>query len=330
MTTLKIPADGAILSLQTETQRQFIREAGQNAIQTRDGIDWLNLERSGEKDHSLPNPVTLTFETDEPRSTIEWSASADLTDACRIETAEKTVALDCLTPGETVYWRVNGSPIRSFRVRDEVPRFVGIDGLSNIRDSGGWKTSDGRRIRYGCIYRGGEMDRHQIITEKGIGQMLHDWHIRTDLDIRGEAEGRTESPLGPSVRYLLCIPFVPYIKMFDPEGHDAMRRIFEAFADETLYPIYYHCWGGADRTGTLAYLLEALLGVSEEDRLLDFELTTLSIWGNRSRYMEEMVAFGEIFHALPGRDDPERAENFLLSCGVTPETIGRLRRNLLT
>ena len=40
--------------------------------------------------------------------------------------------------------------------------------------------------------------------------------------------------------------------------------------------IYFHCHGGADRTGTLAFLLEGLLGVSESDISKDFELTTYS------------------------------------------------------
>lgn len=38
--------------------------------------------------------------------------------------------------------------------------------------------------------------------------------------------------------------------------------------------VYIHCMVGADRTGTLAFLLEALLGVSESDLSKDFELTS--------------------------------------------------------
>ena len=39
--------------------------------------------------------------------------------------------------------------------------------------------------------------------------------------------------------------------------------------------IYFHCAGGADRTGTMAFLIEALLGVSECDMSKDYELTSL-------------------------------------------------------
>lgn len=38
--------------------------------------------------------------------------------------------------------------------------------------------------------------------------------------------------------------------------------------------MYLHCVGGADRTGTLAFLIEALVGVSESDLSKDYELTS--------------------------------------------------------
>ena len=54
----------------------------------------------------------------------------------------------------------------------------------------------------------------------------------------------------------------------------AIRCIIEWLRDGKV--VYFHCHGGADRTGTLAFLLEGLLGVSESDMSKDFELTTYS------------------------------------------------------
>ena len=48
--------------------------------------------------------------------------------------------------------------------------------------------------------------------------------------------------------------------------------------------IFFHCTIGTDRTGTLAYFLEGLLGVSEEDRLEDYELSYYFGMTNRDRY----------------------------------------------
>jgi hypothetical protein len=48
--------------------------------------------------------------------------------------------------------------------------------------------------------------------------------------------------------------------------------------------IYFHCKIGTDRTGTLAYFLEGLLGVSDEERLQDFELSYFSGLLTRHRF----------------------------------------------
>ncbi len=62
-----------------------------------------------------------------------------------------------------------------------------------------------------------------------------------------------------------------------------LRTIFSTLADESNYPVYFHCNAGADRTGTLAFLIEGLLGVSYEDTIRDFELTSFSKFGERLR-----------------------------------------------
>lgn len=50
------------------------------------------------------------------------------------------------------------------------------------------------------------------------------------------------------------------------------------------YALYFHCRIGADRTGTLAYLLEGLLGATVEERYRDYELTVFFGLRERTRY----------------------------------------------
>ena len=54
------------------------------------------------------------------------------------------------------------------------------------------------------------------------------------------------------------------------------------------FSLLFHCRIGADRTGTLAYFLEGLLGVSEEDRIEDYELTYFYGMTNRTRYHDHL------------------------------------------
>jgi len=327
MTTLQYPADGAVISPETDRQRAF-RNSSREQISP-DRIDWLNLERRGE-DFSFPAPAEFRWETDAETSCFVLSENADFCDCIVRKIPEKHLTAGSLKAGRTYYWKVNDSEVRTFTTEDTVPRRIAVDGITNVRDNGRWRTLDGRRMKQGLIYRGSEMDTHCTITGEGIRVMLDELHIHTDLDIRGEAVGRiTESPLGETVDFRL-IPVAAYADFLQEDHKPVTKKIFDLLADETAYPIYYHCWGGADRTGTIAYLLEALLGVPEEDLILDYEMTSLSVWGNRMRHSDLFAGFeGDLKKYDEDGTPQSRTEKYLLSCGITPETIAKLRKNLL-
>ena len=85
----------------------------------------------------------------------------------------------------------------------------------------------------------------------------------------------------------------------------------EFLSHEENYPIYFHCRGGADRTGSYAFVLGALLGMSLDDLILDYEITSLSIWGTRLRKHKLFVPFLEAFMALDGKTLSEKARTFM-------------------
>ncbi|MDO4627842.1 MAG: tyrosine-protein phosphatase, partial [Planctomycetia bacterium] len=221
----------------------------------------------------------------------------------------------------------------TFKTRGDMPRTILVDGIHNVRDLGGFMTASGQRVRQGCLFRGSEMNgSHGIqISEAGIRTMTEELAIRTDLDFRSRKEALeiTESPLGEGVN-LVYQPIGSYLWAFDhPESY---RTVFSLLADEKNYPIYFHCWGGADRTGTVAFFVNALLGVAEEDLFRDFEFTSFSVFGVRNRHAGDSLSISETYEKLktyPGATLAEKTENFLLSIGVTAEEIQALRRNLL-
>ena len=98
-----------------------------------------------------------------------------------------------------------------------------------------------------------------------------------------------------------------------------------------MAPVYVHCWGGADRTGCLCYLLGALLGMREEHLLLDYELTSLSIWGDRSRDSAQFQRFMAALDCFASRECPPRirAERYWLAAGITIGEMDAFRRRLL-
>ena len=196
-------------------------------------------------------------------------------------------------PNRTYYWKVVGdngeqSDSDQFHIADLPMRFLTVDGAANIRDIGGWETLEGKKVAYGKLYRGGMLNGHNNgpkLTEDGIYTMSKRLGIRMELDLRsaGDSSGQNANYFNAEAPYEM-VPLGQYDQILSSgSAKSALRQIFELLADESNYPIYYHCNAGADRTGTLTYLINGLLGVSYEDLTRDFEVTSFSVCGKRWR-----------------------------------------------
>ena len=212
----------------------------------------------------------------------------------------------------------------SFETAD-TPRMLNVDGLVNVRDFGGRKTIDGQRIKQDLLYRGSEMDgsveEAYAITADGLDIMLNDLKIKTDMDLRTKQNDTGVLPLGNDVERTFY-EMVAYEDCFTMRGENLVRKVFVQLADESNYPIYLHCTYGLDRTGTVCYLLGALLGMSEEDLETDYRLSALAL----GHLTED--AYGEFKTKLAtyeGETLQEKTENYLLSAGVTEQEIAAIR-----
>ena len=142
----------------------------------------------------------------------------------------------------------------------------------NVRDLGGWPC-DGGTVTYGLLIRGGKLaaaDRDVLVGDLGI---------QHDLDLRGREGGgsddepdMTESPLGSDVWYTRTQQYAWYALTPVATWQAYLRCVIDAVTHRE--PVYFHCTAGADRTGTLACVLEGLLGMSQSDIDKDYELTT--------------------------------------------------------
>lgn len=276
---------------------------------------------------------------------VEYSESEDFADSVfeDVVVGDNECVLYNLKKATTYYLRVvivadgeekTSDPI-SFGVRDLGPRVMKIDGIHNVRDLGGYVTPEGRTVQ-GIIYRGGALSPESYypnvgLTDAGKAYMKDTLKIKTDFDLRNAAQnnGLTTSPLtGATLEY------------YNADGYDTgianketYRKIFAALSDENRYPVYLHCTGGADRTGTVSFLLNALLGVSETDLVKDYEYTSFSIYGERnSKGGEPAYRFAELVAAIKaysGETLAEKTEKYLLSAGVTETQIYNIRAIML-
>ena len=247
--------------------------------------------------------------------------------------------------GCKVCGRRKESPIASFVTEDLAPRWIVTEGdVGNIRDLGGRIGRDGRRIRQGLIYRGqafndnsvnGEVQGRSRLTVGDIRYLTGTLGIKTDLDLRGigETADMTGSPLGKGVKHVLRYSY-KYKDLFGPEGMKTMAENFRLFCDRKNYPVYFHCIAGADRTGSLAYVLNAVLGVNRQELETDWEATFYpnipdenpdpDFWRRESHFNDGFAKYGDV-------DTPwnERIVLYLKSCGITDAEIETFRAMML-
>ncbi len=157
-------------------------------------------------------------------------------------------------------------------------RPVALQGAGNFRDLGGYKTSDGRALRPGLLYRSDALcglpgDDVQAIRALGV---------RTVIDLRSnyEEERARNSFAGlPGVTYRL-IPFAGdrpenlyalYLQVTDRMG----QQIAEALRLLLRAPLaaVFHCSAGKDRTGVLAALVLSCCGVPRAQIVADYAAT---------------------------------------------------------
>ena len=168
------------------------------------------------------------------------------------------------------------------------------------------------------------------ITPEGIATLKGDFGIRTDVELRNnqEAACMTSSVLGPEVAWV-HVPFAAYDFIDNPvRGREPFVRLFRTFLDEKSYPILFHCSGGRDRTGTLAFLLNGLLGVGEDDLCRDWEASLFSDPGT-SFSSDRIARLLRYLNGLPGRTLKERIESYARGCGISDAEIADFRAIML-
>lgn len=234
--------------------------------------------------------------------------------------------------GEKYTWCVKSGFMTSesfcFYTDATPPRLIHVEGISNVRDMGGFSTTDSKRIRQSMLYRSSEIDCHFSLTENGMRTLTDALGIRTDIDLRGVNGEPVSAPLSHCQINHFNFPLSAYGEIFKKEQMALYKKSFELLSNEEIYPALVHCQSGADRTGSWFFILGALLGIDEGELLLDYEMSSFSECGIRSRESDDFSIFLKKLH-LYGKSAKDAAEGFLTACGLSENTLLKIR-NLLT
>jgi protein-tyrosine phosphatase len=183
-------------------------------------------------------------------------------------------------------------------------RRVPLTGSVNFRDLGGYETIDGRRVRWGLVFRSDNLGR---LSDRDVA-FLQQMGIRQVCDFRTPAEAEKlpdRFPRDGGTKYL-HLPirhgeFEPanaferiqkgdiewmteefmiqgYIKNIDNFA-PVWSTLFNCLSDRSSRPMVFHCTGGKDRAGVCAALILLTLGVPEETVITDHGLTNVYIAG---------------------------------------------------
>ncbi|MCX7864914.1 MAG: tyrosine-protein phosphatase [Novosphingobium sp.] len=182
---------------------------------------------------------------------------------------------------------------------DLAERLVPLEGGVNFRDMGGYRTVDGRRVKWRHLYRSGTMHRLTPADHAHLATR----NIRTVIDLRSASEQAHEPnhwAMTSGTRYwsrcheevfgnihemaasALASPEAAMRVMEGGYRHlpfqqaEAYAELFFRLAAGEL-PLVFHCTAGKDRTGGAAALVLAALGVPRETIIADFTMTERAI-----------------------------------------------------
>ena len=196
----------------------------------------------------------------------------------------------------------------------------------NVRDLGGW-ACDGGTVKYGKLFRGG------YVTSADRAVLVEQLGIQHELDLRGASEGGlTASPLGGDVRYTCAAAYAWYSLTPADAWKANLRCVFDAVTHNE--PVYFHCAAGADRTGTLACVLEGLLGMSQSDIDKDYELTTFYSGSDtdanaRRRNEAEWSGLISALNSKSGSTFRDKCVTFAAELGFTADEINAFRAAMI-
>ena len=196
-------------------------------------------------------------------------------------------------------------------------RRVPLEGSVNFRDLGGYRTLDGRRLRWGQVFRSDNLGR---LTDRDI-KILRRMGIRQVCDFRTPAEVKKMPDRFPETNEGAYVHLPIKHGEYDPANtferikngdvdwlteefmiRGYLRNVdrftslwstfFRLMVAPRNRPLVFHCTGGKDRAGVCAALILLTLGVAEETVIEDHGLSNMYITDVLKRIYAQIKSYG--------------------------------------
>ena len=218
----------------------------------------------------------------------EFNETSNKKESLATYTTIKNEAIYNMIPGKTYYWEDKDDSNVHGYVKAIGKRRTIESNVRNVRDLGGLEAdidNDGiidGTIKYGRIFRGAKLSSNTSDVSE-----LQKLGITEEVDLRGSSgDAKFSDYKGRAITNYLIYP----------DTYNANYKVFRQALIDTMQDIingkniYIHCAIGTDRTGTMSYFIEGLLGVSEEDRVEDYEISYFTGLLNRHRFHDNLAS----------------------------------------
>ena len=334
-----------VVDIHTALQKTFLEYQGDYSTMDPD------LYPSGDQLLSDSEPVNLSWSYTGSQNvtnyTLVCGKEANLSDGYEIDCGTDT-SHDFYNPylGRNYYKViVNGteeSAIHHFDVDTTYPRNLAIEGMTNCRDLGGRVLEDGGIIKQGLVFRTSgynyntkdKTTHEDEITDAGKAEMLSHLGVRTEINISDN------STYNVNLNGTQVLNFnMDYGGQNPQSSHhfsrnaESLKNFFEAMADSSNYPVFFHCRIGTDRTGLCAITLSGLLGVPLNEIYQDYLFSNFGKIQDK-RYIGELAGQDNIqnymneIQQFSGKTFKNKVYNCLLSIGLSRTTLDTVIANL--
>ncbi len=334
---------GEEVNLHSELQNDYFEKFPQK------GADYAMKCADGMQERGHPVPVCFTWlaetQKEVTKYTLRISEKRDMTSAYLVESAFCEAYVYNLKIATVYYWDVTvhtgSEEIRSgvacFKTETNAPRNLYVDGVTNVRDLGGYQVGGNKRMKQGFIYRCGRLNvslalsPQNEITDAGIQTMREQLGIKTEVDLREAENGETgkivQSPLGADVRYI-NIPMIWDGNLLEI-NIEAVAKVFSVLAQKENYPLIFHCNLGTDRAGLIAFLVGAICGMSIEDLTTDYAWSNFGKIGGQRSCVTIMQDYLPLIYEASGENLQECTYNYLAQKGVSAKDMDAIIKNFI-
>ena len=330
--------------IHTANQLKYLNLQKEYYSMTKSDLD--NCDAKGNKNVSTPEQTELSWEFTAPEGyevknfTLVFSQNMDLSNPYTVQGTKNPSIKFYNSFLGTNYFKIvanftsgdtQSSDVKAFKVTEQAPRNLYVGNMPNCRDMGGRTTYAGGKIKQGLIYRtsGSKFDNSTPSDSEAQDILKNTLRVKTEINVANSTTNNVNLDGTKVENAYMAYGAVPYSNL--ARNSVRIRQVMDILAEESNYPIFYHCRIGTDRTGITGVMINGLLGVPFNEAIQDYGFSNFAPIDNQrypgktpdnngddiKKYIDELLA-------LPGANFQEQVYLALRMIGVPAAKLDKI------